>query len=331
MLWQSLLGEAIADPQEKQRLATELGINVTTLDRWVRGQSAPRLHNLLSLVQHISHPAFLPALQEAFPELEERTERARQVSALEEVTVDIPTEFYRQVLSNIATTQMRLRFWSTCQLVLQQALGQLDPQREGLDITIIQCMVPGVDGKIHSVRERVGMRTGRDVEPKTLFLGLESLAGYVVSTGYPVVIQDLEEASNMLVRREDDSEQSAAIAPILQEGRIAGCLLVSSPQTQAFPPARCALIRDYAHLVALAFSPDDFYDWAVIDLRVMPESTVQKAYFATFRERLATLLFDATRQQTPMTREQAESLVWRQLEEAFVELPPDLLHDGAAR
>jgi len=46
-LWRELLGHIIEDPQERQRIAQELGISPITLSRWVKSDSMkPRPHNL---------------------------------------------------------------------------------------------------------------------------------------------------------------------------------------------------------------------------------------------------------------------------------------------
>ncbi len=40
--WHELLGRIISDPQEKQRVVNELGINPITLNRWIKGEVISR-------------------------------------------------------------------------------------------------------------------------------------------------------------------------------------------------------------------------------------------------------------------------------------------------
>src|SRR5258708_35653110 len=49
--WRELLRQLIRDPREKQRIATELGINAATLVRWVHNETDPRPQNLRELLR----------------------------------------------------------------------------------------------------------------------------------------------------------------------------------------------------------------------------------------------------------------------------------------
>ena len=44
--WRVLLGQLIHDPQERNRIANELGINPATLVRWAHNETNPRPQNL---------------------------------------------------------------------------------------------------------------------------------------------------------------------------------------------------------------------------------------------------------------------------------------------
>src|SRR5258708_22226343 len=69
--WRELLGRIIADPQEKQRVVNELGINPITLVRWVKGEVIPRDENLRRLLEVLPahREALAQLLMEAFPTL----------------------------------------------------------------------------------------------------------------------------------------------------------------------------------------------------------------------------------------------------------------------
>jgi len=112
---------------------------------------------------------------------------------------------------------------------------------------------------------------------------------------------------------------SVTAYPILRKGRIAGSILITSACDNYFTPKRLALIQNYANLIALAFQPEEFYDPKYIQLGIMPAATVQKPYFATFRQRVANVMRVSLNSRRPINIADAEQLVWQQLEE-------DLLH-----
>ena len=73
-------------------------------------------------------------------------------------------------------------------------MRQLDPEHVGISITVVLCMPPCADGKVHSLRENVGIGTPPwegDLTAKALFLGAESLAGHVVSSFHYENVDDL--------------------------------------------------------------------------------------------------------------------------------------------
>src|SRR5579884_3884982 len=95
--WQELLGQLIAHPQERARLATELHIRPITLQRWVQGVSRPRIENIRLLIKFIptdTYPLFLRLLLLDFPEL------LREEIPEERFSQQIPAEFYARALSN---------------------------------------------------------------------------------------------------------------------------------------------------------------------------------------------------------------------------------------
>ena len=136
--WRELLGNIISDNKEKQRIIDALGVTSITLTRWVNGESDPRSQNLRHLL------SVLPQQREQFMELlrEEKglSEFANPVP--DDVPGEILSEFYARVFVARATTTDNLRFWSTCNLILQQAIGQLDPDRQGMAIWVVRCMPP---------------------------------------------------------------------------------------------------------------------------------------------------------------------------------------------
>ena len=71
--WQSILGRIAKTPQERQQLASDLGVSIITLNRWISGESRPQRPHLIRLLQVINqqHRAELvDALKQDFPDIE---------------------------------------------------------------------------------------------------------------------------------------------------------------------------------------------------------------------------------------------------------------------
>jgi len=311
--WRELLAQIIRAPVERDRIANEIGVRSITLVRWTEGTSVPRMHNMQQLLLAI------PA------EYRQEFRRLLQVDysvdlltmESQAATTELSLEFVREVLTSRATTPRSLRFWTITRQVLRHALRQLDPERLGVAITVVSCIPPGSDGKIHSLREREGMGTPPwegDLSPSALLLGADSLAGHVVTTSRPSMVPDLRETGLVPAYR-TEYEASAMAAPFLYGNEIAGCLLLSSIQKEYFAAqGRQQLVEDYTALLALAFEPDEFYPLDRIDLRLLPPIEVQRTYFASFQRRVLQLM----RQRQQFTRPQAELLVWQQLEQELI-------------
>ncbi len=308
--WQSILQRLIKTTAERQRLATALGVTTMTLSRWANGESNPQRPHLIRLIQAV-HPQYrqelLEALKQTYPDIE---------SWLKENAVEqVAAEFFAQVLNTRTTTIESLRFWQIGDMVLRQALIQLDPNQLGMSITLVQCMPPRPDGKIRSLRERMGKGTlpwTADLEQMALFLGMESLAGYVVESGRVQSIEDLRK-HHLVPGYQSEFEISAAAHPIWLGGRVAGCLLASSTQVGYFSQQRMALLAIFSDLASLAFEPGDFYSPSQIELRPMPPPEVQRDVLATFRRRVAQLQY-----QRHLSSTEAEQEAWRQIEEELL-------------
>lgn len=320
--WRELLGSILNDSSEKQRLLDELGITPITLIRWISGESEPRPQNLRRLI------TLLPQYQEELRTLicEEKGISDLPYMTHEEVAREIPSEFYSRVMVARASTSENLRFWSTCHLILQQVLGQLDPERQGMSVWVVRCMPPsGRYRKVRSLRESVGLGTppwSGNLEQTAMFLGAESLAGNVVTLCRPYILQNIDEKNAFLPASRVEYEKSAAVAPILYAGRIGGALLVSSTQPHYFDvQVKTELIQCYADLIALAFEPEDFYAPEQIALCVMPLHDEQKTYFTNFRQLVAETMLYATANKQPLNNIEADILVWQRLEEKLLRLP----------
>jgi transcriptional regulator with XRE-family HTH domain len=320
--WRELLGSIIQDPQERRRLATELGINPVTLTRWVNNESSPRSQSIQRLLNALPQhrKALLEQLVDEFGGLIAEAND----SSTEDLLNKIPNEFYIRVLHTRATIPKVLRFSSLCDLILQQALEQLDPNRVGIAVTVVRCMPPSTDKKIRSLRESVGRGTPpweSNLDQQAILLGAESLAGIAVSLSRLVFNQDLSEEHSLSPGYHGQGEESAAAAPIMLEGKVAGCLLISSSQKNYFQQSRQTLIESYADLIAVAFESAEFYDIRQIELGLVPFQDVQKLYLSSFRQRLSETMIQAAKNQQPLTIFEAEQIVWQQFEAEMLRLP----------
>ncbi|GCE17156.1 GAF domain-containing protein [Dictyobacter kobayashii] len=309
--WSSVLQGIIKSSGERQRLSSALGVTSMTLSRWASGESKPQKQHLIHLLQVVNtsqRPELLEALEQQYPDI--------QSWLTEDSSEHIPSEFFAQVLNIRTTTTESLRFWRISELVLKQALAQLDPNRLGMAVKLVQCMPPGPDGKIRSLRERAGKGTPpwtADLEHDVLFLGLESLSGYSVEVRHIVSDDDLRQ-SKTFPAVQDSFEVSAAAHPIRFEGRIAGCLLASSTQASYFSQQRLTLLATLSDLISLAFEKEDFYPSHMIELRVMPKPDIQKPILANFRQRVTNKFQQAMQQQQHFSNAEIELNAWRELE-----------------
>lgn len=316
--WRTLLGGIIADPQERQRIANELGVNPATLMRWSGGETIPRHENLQRLLKA------LPAQQQTLTQLITEEFPEFNLPAREERSEQIPAEIYSRILNTYVNVPSVQRSWVMSDLISQLALGQLDPNSLGMAITVAHCMPPSrVAHQVHSLRQNAGRGTppwNTYLDQEMLFLGIESLAGYAVSVGRLIVVQSRTEQTLAPVRWEK-WEESAAASPILLGGDIAGCLIVSSTQPGYFLPFRQKLIEQYTELLTLAFRSEEFYAHRDIELSLMPSQEIQHARFSRFRQRVSNVLQEALREQRPITVVEAERIVWADLEAELLGLP----------
>lgn len=316
--WRGVLQRIIAVPAERRRLATAMSTSSVTLSRWTNDNGKPAKSQLIRLLQSVQlqHRAeLLEALKQDYDDAH---------TWLQGETVgQIPGAFFSQVLSTRAAVIDSLRFWQLSELVLKQALAQLDVNGLGMSITLAQCMPPSQEGKICSLRERVGKGTppwAADLEHLAIFLGMESLAGYVVQTRHPASIEDLSK-DNLLPAYQTEHEVSAAAHPIWLEGRIAGCLLASSTQFGYFTQPRMSLLSTFSDIISLAFNKEDFYDPELIGLHIMPKAPKQRPYLSSFRQKVTQTIVQATRNNQRIDNFEAERIVWQELEAFLLSLP----------
>lgn len=317
--WQDMLKQLIVDVRERQRLAEAVRVRPITLQRWASGISKPRPENirtLLSVLPPETYAVFRSLLFADFPQMLE------EESFQEDVLPELPAEFYAQALSAYALTPQPMYRQTMQDLLLQQALEQLDPVRRGMSISLICCTHPRVGRKVRSLREIGGMGTlpwKHDLEQKTTFLGAESLVGSVVSRCRRVLVNSREELTFSSVRW-TEHEQSAVAFPICRHGRVAGCLLSASAVPHYFTETHLSLLERYSHLASLIFEPDEFFGLADLDLQLMPEYELQVPYFQNFNQRVSRKFTDALTQSTHISLQDARQLVWQEIEEELLQV-----------
>ncbi len=321
--WRELLGQLTRDPKEKQRIATELGVNAATLVRWVHNETDPRPQNLRQLLKAV--PQHRQKMRELVAqEFEEFSSDPKGGSPEDtDTSYEIPSGTYSSVIHIYITTPKQQRFWSVSNLILQEALRQLDPSQQGMTISVAPCVPPKEGQKVRSLREHVGRGTHpwkATLKHDVAFLGIESLAGYAVSNSRLLSIRDKYERQMRFPAKWLDWEESAVACPIMREDRIAGCLLASSTQPSYFLSFREKLVQNYAELMVLAFEPEEFYAQDEIQLGLMPSYETQEAHFSNLRRRIADTMSEGSKRQPPLAIAQAELLVWQQIEEEFLQL-----------
>lgn len=316
--WQAVLQKIVQPPKERQRLAVALGINVITLIRWARADSHPQrsyLVRLVKVVQPHQRAELLNALLVAYPDMQDKL--------MEETADFVPSSFCRQILRDRASIIETLRPWQLSGTIINEAIKLLDPHQLGMAITPALCMPP-VDGKIRSLREHGGRGTvpwTADLEHKSVFLGLNSLAGYVVQSARPQSVRDVKKEKYIPVfAHPEDMEVSAAAAPIWLEGKIAGCLLAASTQIEHFTQARLDLLVNFANIFSLALNPSDFYGHHMVHLRYIPRPPIQHEYLKTFRQRATHIMTEAGKNGQPTSNAEAEKLAWQNIEERLLEV-----------
>ena len=311
--WRELLKLIIQEPGIRKRIDNEIGKQAVNIKRWINGKAEPRVQNLKQLLNVI------PEYREQFIDLLGDEYADEFYSGFDDTTNEIPATFIANVLSARARTNIEISYWSLCRLILEQALGQLDPDRLGMAITVVHCMKTEKYPYIRSLRESVATGTPPwpgNLDQQSMFLGAESLAGLCVSSCREVQNNDIRSNTNLLPAHQVDFELSAAAAPILLSGRCAGCMLVSSTQPDFFlSQSRLAFIRNYANILALAFEPHEFYDPGLIRLEVIPLHSVQRAYFSDFHRRVLEIVAEMKR-----TPQEAEQQFLEELEETFLEV-----------
>lgn len=318
--WQDLLKSIIENSSEKTRIAQEIHVSPVTLTRWSHHESQPRADNLTALLRAIPSDYY-----DEFRSLVERADPAiaQQLHVEASLAATLPSEFYARALSAYASIPPSLYPRTLYDLILQQAIEQLDPARKGMSISVVVCMPPLQGTCVRSLREFVGIGNPpwkRDLDHSSAFLGIESLSGSAVTRQRMACIQSREEQFSLSSAQWVTHEESSAAYPITRQSRVAGCLLVSSVRPNYFTPALQTLIEQYANLMSLAFEAEQFFDHGTIHLQVLPKYEDQIPILRTFQSRVARKFVEAAERHEFITLDVAQRAVWQELEEELLQL-----------
>lgn len=318
--WREWLERLIANPTERRRIAHAVGVRPVTMIRWTKQITSPRTENMRALLGALSrddYQTFLHLCAAEYPELMAEYEEAVTI------TPEPPSEFYMRVLNARSHTPPALHPHALYDLILQQIIAHLDPQRLGMAVRIIRCVPPLPGNKVRSLLLVEGIGTPpwqRNLEQQMVFLGAESLAGAVVTHCRTMAVHCREERTLIPVHWRE-YEQSVAAAPILWKAKIAGCLLISCAQPHVLTETHLSLIERYASLMALAFERESFFDLQQIKLHLMPEYIVQDTYIRRFSQRVSLKMTESVRQHQPVTFLSAQEQVWQEMEDELLRCP----------
>ncbi len=318
--WRELLERLIEKPKERHRIAHEIGVQPVTLIRWTKQSTKPREENmraLLSAIPHDDYQTFVRLCAVDYPGVVPVHERGAVIAP------EPPSEFYMRVLKAYAHTPPALHPHALYDLILQQIIVHLDPERRGMGVHIVRCVPPLPGNKVRSLLQIEGIGTSpwqRDLGQQMIFMGAESLAGAVVTHCRLMVVHSREERTLIPVHWHEH-EQSVVAAPILWKTKIAGCLLIASAQPYTFSETHLSLIELYASLMALAFERETFFDLQQVKLHLMPEHIVQDAYIRRFSQRVHQKMTESARRRQLITFLTAQEQVWQEMEDELLRCP----------
>lgn len=276
--WRELLGSL--DEQDRKHIVERLGIQMKTLDRWIRGTTdlprASTLQQLLPLLPNTMRKHFVVLLQQD-------TGFAKYASSLRlpRLHSEIPSAFYTRILETNASTASNVRFTAVCQLVALQLHQLLDAEALGLCITILKCSPPAEEKAIRSLRQHFSLGTKpwqMLVDQTSFFLGAESVVAQAIREKNLFVSQDLqdESANEGLFTHQDEYTRSIAAFCLQREMTLGGALVVASTQPHFFTSEIQVLLRQYANTLVIAMRDDEFYQFQQVSLGRMPSIAFQQ-------------------------------------------------------
>jgi hypothetical protein len=316
--FRTFLKDLLQDATAKRFIEQRTDISSRTLARWISGETEePDRKRLISLLHALPQyrDSLLAVITRAVPDFD-----VPLIDHAGTLAEELPMDFWVRLLETNANTPRNLHFTAVVNLIFLQIQSFVDPERIGVQLIVAHCTPPASpDLPVRSLREIMKMTTHQPLfksasQPR--FLGAESLSGYSVSLCQANVVQNVLEERRLPVRKIPGGH-SAAVYPIQRGGHVAGCFIVSSPQPDFFSQWLQYVLQVYAYLLSMAFETPMFYPPERIRLRPMPEEDIQRRFIAQFQDRVIRLL----QQNTSLSRPQAETLAWQQIEEDLLTFP----------
>lgn len=316
--WRELLGQRIADPHERERLARSLTVNAITLHRWAKGTSNPRPEKLQRLLEILFFKESDQLLRLFKQETSNYLPLQDEIMTTKEIT--IPADFCTHMIRMSRTMHKDIFFVKLCGSILNQAIKQFDPHLKGIAIIVAKCMPPS-HGKVRSLRETIGSGTSpwdSDLNQSFRLLGAESLAGNTFPDDGVKTNADLSDPLNRAAGYRDQWEVSAAATPLMRANEFAGVLLASSTQPDYFDEPLKDLLVQYAGLIATFFETHEFYPIQQIALSALPSYEKQRPLLNNFQGSVSRIMSEKAQNRQPITVTQAENLAWQNIEVALL-------------
>lgn len=318
--WRAILQEAMRTPAERKRIAQALQVNVVTLGRWIRRESAPRLSTLrlLPLAIPAEQTRLRLALAQEFPTLFEPSADDR-TPALQDAP---PLDFLLRLCEAAASTPHPAYQALLPEMVIQQALKHLDPEQSGMFVEMALCVPPTEGEPVRSLFVSLGRGTPpfrERLDAVAYLVGIESLMGMTAQSLRPQANQALGVPTSLAPGYAAPDESSAIAAPLVRAGRVAGCLCASNCQASSFTPAHQAALTRYAQVLALLLDESLFIDHTHMQLGVLPYVQDQREWMRHYWPRVTGLLQARASQGQSMSFAQAERLVLQQLERELLD------------
>jgi transcriptional regulator with XRE-family HTH domain len=315
--WQELLQSLIVRPKEKRRLAEESGLKQITLQRWAKGESEPREDKIWQLMQILPYQLsqlFVQLLRIEYPMFfQEQIHPPRQTRLIE-------ARIYAEVLARNARVPGMLNRHQLTTLIFEEAIAQLDPDERGMCLALVLCVRPRDGEKVQVLHQVGGVGTPpweRNQARETMFLGAGSLAGEAVFQ-FSQAANDDRKRPTLVPTYWTKNEESSVAYPLLRHARVAGALVASSKIPDYFGEDKKQLIEQYAHLMALLFQQDEFYEHKMLDLQPMPTLAEQEPLFVGFDRRLLRKYQEARNTQQPITMDQAREQAWQEIADELI-------------
>jgi len=252
--WRVILKTLCEDPSKKREIAEELYVSLRTVDRWISGTSNPQKEETIRQL-YLLQPEMRDSLQSEFPDVFRNASQSSDSFAMNNRPVSLPIEFSQRVLHAYTHVTALSRRWTVWNLVSNQMLPHLDRDRTGL--LVIYTRVQEKKLLFAEAAGTIVWATRQLIQDSTEAEGRITQA---VANGQPFFLQSCSLSflfhTSCIVH--SDHVHSIGFFPIRRAGLAAGGMLLLSTQEDFFTPHRQALIEEYSHLCALAFSDTDF-------------------------------------------------------------------------